>query len=89
LNNIGDPIQNWTHNDVLRKVVTADMGDVIPASALITGGEYVKKYGTTVTGFNKSNIRILAFINFVGSDAATHQILNVQQASVGEIKVWD
>lgn len=89
LNNIGNPIVDWTHNNVLRKVVSADLGDPIPSSKLVAGGEFVVKYGTKYTGFNKNNLSVLAFVNFVGTSSTTHVIVNAQEAKVYEIKNWD
>lgn len=86
---IGNPITTWAHKDVLRKVLTTELGDVIPASKMVPGGEYVVKYGGTWTGFVKDNLKIIAFINKVGTDAVTHQIMNVQQSKVSVVKDWD
>jgi Outer membrane protein Omp28 len=89
LNNIGDPITVWEHDDVVRKIMTSDLGDAIPASKLVPGGEHIAKYGTTITGYTKANLKITAFVNKVGTDALTHQIMNVQQAGISVIKDWD
>lgn len=89
LNNIGNPITSWFHDDVVRDVMTSDMGDAIPAAKMIPGGEYVIKYGTKIAGFNAGNLKVVAFINKVGTDALTHQIMNVQEAKLSAIKDWD
>ncbi|HYV90283.1 MAG TPA: Omp28-related outer membrane protein [Chitinophagales bacterium] len=86
---IGNPITTWAHNDVIREVLTGEFGDAIPASKMIPGGEYVIKYGGTITGFVKNNLKITAFINKIGTSSTTHQVMNVQQAKVAEIKDWD
>ena len=89
LNNIGDPIANWFHDDVVRKVLTADLGDVIPSSAMISHGEFVTNYTTTITGYDKNKCKVVAFINLVGTDVSSHQVMNVQSAKVYEVKNWD
>ncbi len=86
---IGDPITSWVHNDVVRKVMTAELGDPIPAAKMIPGGEFIAKYGTTITGFDKTKLKFNAFINKVGTDPLTHQIMNVQQSPISVIKDWD
>jgi hypothetical protein len=86
---IGDPILNWTHNHVIRHVLTDNMGDAIPASKMIPGGEHIAKYGTSITGYVKANLKIIAFINKVGTDPLSHQIMNVQKSALSVIKQWD
>ena len=41
-----------------------------------------------ITG-NKNNLKILAFVNFVGTSSTTHVIVNAQESKVYEIKNWD
>ncbi|MEO5673422.1 MAG: Omp28-related outer membrane protein [Chitinophagales bacterium] len=86
---IGDPITTWFHDEVVRSVLTAGLGDAIPASKLVPGGEYIVTYGTTITGFNKDNLKITAFVNKAGTDPLTHEIMNVQQSALSVIKDWD
>ena len=86
---IGDPIDDWVHNDVIRKVLTADLGDAIPSSKMIPGGEHVVKLGTPIGTFNDDNLSIIAFINKVGGAPTEHEILNVQKAKLQEVKNWD
>lgn len=77
----------YTHQHVLRKVVSAGLGDKISLKA----GEYVtKEYkAIDVSGFDKTNIQVLAFINVVGASTSEHSIINAQEVKVGETKKWN
>lgn len=86
---LGNPIVGWKHNHVVRQVLTAPLGDPIPASKLTPGGEHVVKFGGRYTGINKSKMSFIAFVNTTGPTALDHKILNVQQAKLYEIKKWD
>lgn len=85
----GNPIVNYKHNRVVRKVLTANLGDVISASNLVAGGEFIKTFSTNITGYNHSNLYVVGFVNKVGTSPTTHEIMNVQQAKTGALKNWD
>lgn len=87
--NLGNPIVNYQHNYVVKKVLTANMGDAIDATKIVAGGEYVKAFSANITGYNQNELYVVAFVNKVGSSATTHQIMNVQQAKIGTLKDWD
>lgn len=63
------------------------MGDKITLKA----GEYItKEYkDIDVSGFDKTNIQVLAFINVVGASSSEHSIINAQEVKVGETKKWN
>jgi hypothetical protein len=86
---LGDPIIDFVHNHVVRASLTAALGDLIPASTMIPGGEYVTTKSAPIAGYNINNLRIVALINRVGPDANSHQVMNAQQANVYEVKDWD
>ncbi|MEP7169613.1 MAG: Omp28-related outer membrane protein [Bacteroidota bacterium] len=87
--NLGNPIVNYQHNYVVKKVLTADMGDVIDATKMTVGGEYIKTFSVSISGYNQSELYVVAFVNKVGTTSTTHQIMNVQQAKIGTLKDWD
>ena len=87
--NLGNPIINYQHNYVVKKVLTANLGDVIDASKISAGGEYIKTISTSLSGLNQSELYVVAFVNKIGTTATTHEILNVQQAKIGTEKNWD
>ncbi len=87
--NLPSPITGFEHNHVLRKVLSAGMGDGIPVEKLVPGGEYIRTYTADITGKIAGNMEIVAFINKTGSTATTHEIMNVQTAPVNTLKNWD
>ncbi len=87
--NLGNPIVGYQHNYVVRKVLTANLGDAIDPSKLVTDGLLKNTFTANITGMNKDNLYVVAFINKTGSSATAHEILNVQKAKIGELKNWD
>jgi hypothetical protein len=87
--NLGNPITGYKHQYVVRKVLTANLGDAIDASVLVVDGILKKSFTADLTGLNKDNVYILAFVNKLGATAITHQIINVQQGKLGVLKNWD
>lgn len=78
----------YTHQHVLRKVVSAGLGDVLELKT--AGGYITKEYkGVSLVGFDKANIHVLAFINVVGANSNSHEILNAQEVKAGEAKKWN
>lgn len=79
---------NYIHQRVVRKVMTSYTGDSI---AMLDGKMITKNYSMTLNGYynNKSNLRLVAFVNIVGDDFKTHEVLNVQEAKLNEVKKWD
>lgn len=86
---LGNPIVNYKHNRVVRKVLSANLGDVIPASKLVAAGEHVQTFSADITGFNQSKLYVIGFINKVGATSTTHEIMNAQQAKIGTLKDWE
>ncbi|MBL0342881.1 MAG: Omp28-related outer membrane protein [Bacteroidetes bacterium] len=87
--NLGNPIVGYKHNYVARKVLTANMGDAIEVSKLVTDGLLKKTFTVNVAGMNTSELYVVAFINKTGSTSLTHEVLNVQKAKIGALKNWD
>ena len=86
---LGDPILNFKHYAVLRKVISAPLGDLISTSNIVAGGEEIKTYSTSISGYNSSNLYVVAFISRVGTTTTTQDILNVQRVQLGQNKNWD
>lgn len=81
-----NPITNYEHNHTVRKVLTANLGDVIPSAEIGPGVKHIKSVNIAIpTNYKKENLRIVAFI----TDGATKEILNVQEADAGAVKNWD
>ena len=85
----GDPILSFNHNQVLRKVLSAPLGDPITGSNLATNGKQIFNYTTSITGFKSSDLYVVSFINKVGSTSTDHEIMNVQRVKVGNTQSWD
>lgn len=79
---------NYIHHQVLRKVLTSYTGDSV---AMLDGKMITKNYSMTLNGYynKKSNLKIVAFINIIGDDFKTNEVLNVQEASLNQVKKWD
>jgi thiol-disulfide isomerase/thioredoxin len=81
----GNPIQNFEHNNVLRKAFTNIFGDAIPDAGV--GDEHTVNYGITVPGSvqNTSNLEIVAFV----LNSTTGLVINVQHAPLGVLQDFD
>ncbi len=85
-----NPIPNYTHQNVLRKVIsTVGNGEGIPAANMRHGKQFVKNYTVNLSGFNWSNCSIIAFVDKYADYAGGHRIMNVQKVAVGFLKNWD
>ncbi len=85
-----NPIHNYTHQNVLRKVIsTVANGEVIPAANMRKGKQFIKNYTVNLSGFNWSNCSIIAFVDKYADYASGHRIMNVQKVAVGSLKNWD
>lgn len=87
INQIGATTTPYIHKHTLRKVLSGPYGDAIDMKS----GNYIKKeyLNVDISGYNKSNVKIIAFINVVGSTSTMHEVLNVQETAVGETKNYD
>ncbi len=85
--NMGNPIVGFPHKNVVRKVLSADMGDLVNPGTLANGSTAVLSYEIDMPnklGTN-SNWKIISFI----TDATTNEILNVQMSNLGTLKDWN
>ncbi len=82
----GNPIENFEHNHVARLLLTSPFGDKIPEDKNTTNGIYEKDFSVTLPATIKdtSKLSIVAFV--VNS---SKQVINVQEAKVGEDKDFD
>jgi len=83
------PIVGFHHMQVVRKVMTANMGDPIPGAEIVAGNDYKVSLSADITGFNSSNMKVVAFIHKEGVTTSTRDIMNVQQAELGSVKDWN
>ena len=100
--NFPPTITGFHHMNVLREILTADFGDAIPANKLVAGGEFVLTKTVDISGkncdnpnttYNVANLKIVAFVNLVGTTPTNSQVMNVQEAKFysGQLtgKNWD
>ncbi|NJO25162.1 MAG: Omp28-related outer membrane protein [Bacteroidia bacterium] len=62
--NTGNPIQNYEHNNVLRKAATDIFGDHIPAGEQWKNNVYEKSYTIDAGPYTLNNCKIAAFVLF-------------------------
>lgn len=85
----GDPIVNFKHQCVLRKVISNPFGDAIAASALVNKGRDTKTYTFSINGYNSAKLKVIAFITKTGATATDYKVMNAQIVKLGETKTWD
>lgn len=74
----------YTHQHTLREVVSDGLGDKITLKA---GTHVLKEYkDIDLSGYDKTNIQVLAFINVVGATTKDHMVLNAQEVKAGDRK---
>lgn len=83
----GDPIPNYVHNHVVRKMLGGSWGEegIIPKEA-IAGERYV--YSQTFTApesWNMDNIHLIGLLQSYNSDINKRPILNVKEAQLANI----
>lgn len=88
---LNDTIHLYTYNYVLRKVFTIEKlaGDVIPASIMKSGNEFVKSYAINLNGINSSNCSVIVFVDKYATTPTGHRIINVQRVAIGESQDWN
>ena len=85
----GDPIVGFQHDNVVRKVLSAGLGDALTSSNITVGGKEEKTYTTSIAGLNSNELYVVAFISKTGSSATDRTIMNVQKVKLGSNQSWD
>lgn len=84
--NMGNPILNYTHNYVVRQILSPLSGYTIPSTYQVSGGHMVKALNFDVPAPLKiADAYIIAFVY----NTSNLQILNVQTAKLTTTKSWD
>ena len=86
---LGNPILGYEHNHTLRLSLSEPLGDLIGSSFLVPGGEYIREYEVDISDYDKDNLSIVAFVNYVGPTYLEHEVLNVQNCRINSTKDWD
>lgn len=87
--NQGNPISNYVHNRVVRKLVTPNNGEAIPMASTTKNSIFTKSYSVPLSGMNPASVYVVAFINKAGTSSTTHEVLNVQQVKLGQSISWN
>jgi hypothetical protein len=87
--NRGNPIVGYEHRYVVRKVVTASLGDPVDPSKCVPGGLLKKNFTADISGLNAQKTTVVAFVHTHGTSSTTHEVLNVQSAGLDKLKNWD
>ncbi|QNA44838.1 Omp28-related outer membrane protein [Lacibacter sediminis] len=84
-----NPIPNFRQKNVLRTAATDIFGDNIPVASSTKANTWEKDYSFNATGYNMSNIKVIAFVLFDTNTQNRKGVLNVQVAKAGENKNFD
>ena len=87
--NLGDPIIGYEHNHTLRAVLSESLGDAIMVSEMVSGEEHIETYTVDLSSYNKNKLSIVAFVTYIGSTIAEHEIMNVQKCDIDGFQDWD
>lgn len=84
-------LRNYRHEYVLKRIATDNgiSGDIIPQNLMSDGNEFVRTYTISLDGINRSNTRIIAFVDKYGTTGTTHRIENVKACYIGETVDWN
>jgi thiol-disulfide isomerase/thioredoxin len=88
---MSNPINNYTHNGILRKTGTDLFGDIIPVASQTKGNIYEKTLALDATGYNLSSCRVIAFV-VQGPNTQNRKekaVLNIQTVKAGDNKNFD
>lgn len=85
----GDPIVNFMHQSVLRKVISNPFGDPIASTALVKNGRDTKSYTFSISAYRSNKLRVVAFITRNGASATNYMVMNVQVVKLGQTQGWD
>lgn len=85
----GNPINNYTHNHVLRAAATDIFGDDIPTAQQVSGTVWEKNLSINASTYNISNCKIVAFVMVPSGVTGYKGTLNAQLVTVGQNKDFD
>jgi hypothetical protein len=84
---MGNPIINYLHRNVMRKMITPANGHSINPANLVTGGTEIFSLQVDLMEKSTSNsqFKVLCFI----TDDLSGEVLNVQMGTLGTLKDWN
>lgn len=84
---MGNPIINYIHRNVMRKMITPVNGSPINPSNLVAGGTEVFSFQVDLMEKSTSNSRFMV-MSFI-TDNLTGEVMNVQMGPLGVLKDWN
>jgi hypothetical protein len=87
--NLPNPISNYLHKNVLRKASTDIFGDAIPTNVQVKDAIYEKDFTFSTAGYVAANLKIVAFVEYNTNTLGRKGVVNVQAATVGQVKNFD
>ncbi|MBI1341674.1 MAG: Omp28-related outer membrane protein [Terrimonas sp.] len=81
--NAGNPIPDYTHNNVLRKSATDIFGDAIPVEAAVKDSVYSRSFGVDASGLNLATLKLAAYVIFAENTGSRFGVLNAQLVHAG------
>ncbi len=86
---LGNPIEDYEQDNVLREAATNILGDNIDAASTKNGKIVSKDFDFDLSKYNPSNCIVVAFVNGKKSNATIKGILNVQWTAAGTNKSFE
>ncbi|HKR03072.1 MAG TPA: Omp28-related outer membrane protein [Bacteroidia bacterium] len=84
--NMGNPIVNYTHNNVMRMQPTSITGITVPSTYQVTGGHMIQPLTMDIpSSLNFNNTYLIAFVY----NTSNLMVMNSQIAKIGTVKTWD
>lgn len=75
----------YIHQDVLKEVLTADIGDDVSIEA---GAVQTSTFKASLSGSTKSNVKVVAFLHKHNTSSNDLQVLNAQEVHLGSNSEW-
>lgn len=81
--NLGDPIKDFSQENVLRDAATDILGDAISSASTKNGKIVSRTFDFDIAGFKPENCKVVAFVNGVRSNTVNKGIVNVRWVAAG------
>lgn len=87
---MGNPIAGYTHDNVVRRMVTPIMGKAMNTSSMVAGATMKQSFMIDIgSEWDLSNCYVIAFITKLNGQGCADNICNVQKAQLGSAKGWN
>lgn len=85
---MGDPINTYVHNNILRAAATDIFGDNMSSTEQVKGNISQKTFSFNAAGYNIANCKILAIVSW-GEGIGKKGVINAQIVKAGQNKAFD